>query len=285
MSTEVVDRTDATGQPRPDTRRCAPSSAWCRCWAGWRCRPASSRSPACRDCSPKSCRARTCSCWALIIPAISVTGVFLRGTETVELRPIDWRILGGGIAFGAVVVALGLGGVPYAQEIIFVISMAVVCTMLVLVTRDLDHDSKVAIFFTTVIIFAFRATPTGRRRLLLVDAGRAQLRRRVLRRAAADRRGAVDPGDVDVQQADHRIFRDQGVVLDRDLEHAPVAAQHRPGLRPAPLDAGDVRLRRAHHRPRRRRGGLALHSAQHDPAAHADRVLRAAPAIARPGSR
>ena len=43
----------------------------------------------------------------LIIPAISVTGVFLRGTETVERRPIDWRILGGGIAFGAVVIALG----------------------------------------------------------------------------------------------------------------------------------------------------------------------------------
>jgi hypothetical protein len=36
----------------------------------------------------------------LIIPAISVAGVFLRGTETMERRPIDWRILGGGIVFG-----------------------------------------------------------------------------------------------------------------------------------------------------------------------------------------
>ena len=34
--------------------------------------------------------------------------------------PIDWRILGGGLAFGAVVLALALGGVPYSQEIIFV---------------------------------------------------------------------------------------------------------------------------------------------------------------------
>ena len=43
----------------------------------------------------------------LIIPAISVAGVFLRGTETMERRPIDWRILGGGIVFGVVVVVLG----------------------------------------------------------------------------------------------------------------------------------------------------------------------------------
>jgi len=63
----------------------------------------------------------------LIIPAISVAGVFLRGTETMERRPIDWRILGGGIVFGAVVVVLGVGGMPFGQEIIFVISMAVVC--------------------------------------------------------------------------------------------------------------------------------------------------------------
>ena len=95
----------------------------------------------------------------LVIPAISVAGVFLRGAETAELRPIDWRILGGGIAFGAVVVTLGLGGMPYGQEIIFVISMAVVCTMLVLVTGELDHDTRVAIFFATVIVFAFRAAP------------------------------------------------------------------------------------------------------------------------------
>jgi hypothetical protein len=97
----------------------------------------------------------------LIIPVISVTGVFLRGTETAERRAIDWRILGGGIAYGAVVIALGVGGLPYAQEIVFVLSMAVVCTMLVLVTRELDHDTRMAIFYTTIIVFAFRATPTA----------------------------------------------------------------------------------------------------------------------------
>jgi hypothetical protein len=55
---------------------------------------------------------------------------------------------------------LGIADVPYAQEIIFVISMTVICTMLVLVTRELDHNTRVAIFFTIVIVFAFRSTPT-----------------------------------------------------------------------------------------------------------------------------
>jgi hypothetical protein len=93
----------------------------------------------------------------LIIPAISVAGVFLRGTETMERRPIDWRILGGGIVFGVVVVVLGVSGVLFAQEIIFIISMAVVCYMLVLVTAELDHNTRMGILFATIIVFAFRA--------------------------------------------------------------------------------------------------------------------------------
>ena len=62
--------------------------------------------------------------------------------------------------FGAVVTALGVGGVPYSQEVIFAISMAVICVMLVFVTRELDDKSRRAIFFTSIIIFAFRATPS-----------------------------------------------------------------------------------------------------------------------------
>src|SRR5262249_25526462 len=79
--------------------------------------------------------------------------------ETAERRPIDWRILGGGIAFGGGVVALGLSGMPAGQEIIFVISITVVCYMLVLVTADLDHDTRIRILFATIIVFAFRAAP------------------------------------------------------------------------------------------------------------------------------
>ncbi|MBZ0141298.1 MAG: hypothetical protein K8H87_16265, partial [Pseudorhodoplanes sp.] len=51
------------------------------------------------------------------------------------------------------------GGVPFAQEVIFAVSMIVICTMLVYVTRDIDAASRRAILFATIIIFAFRATP------------------------------------------------------------------------------------------------------------------------------
>jgi BT1 family len=95
----------------------------------------------------------------LAVPAISVMGVLLIQSETTERRPIDWRILGGGLAFGATVSLLGLGGVPFAQEIIFVISMGVICTMLVFVTRELDHKSRMIILYAAIIIFAFRSTP------------------------------------------------------------------------------------------------------------------------------
>jgi MFS family permease len=94
----------------------------------------------------------------LIVPAVSLSSVFLV-QETGERRPLDWRILGSGLVFGAMVVALAVGGVPYGQELIFVLSMTVICVMLVWVTRDIDHKSRMAIFYTTIIIFAFRATP------------------------------------------------------------------------------------------------------------------------------
>ena len=97
----------------------------------------------------------------LVVPALSLLSVALVKIDRSEPRPIDWRILGGGIAFGASVLAIALGQVPFGQEIIFVISMAVICGMLVWITRDLDPNTRLAIFYTSVIIFAFRATPTA----------------------------------------------------------------------------------------------------------------------------
>ena len=66
----------------------------------------------------------------LLIPLVSVSGALLVTLEAHEQRPTDWRILGGGIAFGAVVVVLGLSALPFNQEIVFVFSMAVVLLML-----------------------------------------------------------------------------------------------------------------------------------------------------------
>ena len=169
----------------------------------------------------------------LVVPAISVTGVLLIRSETSERRPIDWRILGGGLAFGAVVALLGLGGVPFAQEIIFVISMGVVCGMLVFVTRELDHKTRMIILYAAIIIFAFRSTPS-------VGDGYFWFTLDVLKFDEAfygilrpDRRDHRDHCDVAAGQADHRVLGRQDPVLDRGRGHHPVAAEHRALLRPA----------------------------------------------------
>ena len=158
MSTEVVSRTGADGAPRPDKAvraelgmvqvlgRLALSAGILR-----RRRPV--------RLAGDDLSRETVFLIGLVIPAISVSGIFLYRGEAAERRPLDWRILGGGIAFGAVVVALALGRAPFAQEIIFLVSMVVICAMLVLVTREVDGKARMAIFYSAIIIFAFRATP------------------------------------------------------------------------------------------------------------------------------
>lgn len=96
----------------------------------------------------------------LVIPGISALGVLLIRSESSEQRPLDWRFLGGGIGFGLIVLAVALGGLPFGQELVFVLSMLVICTMLFFVTRELDAGTRRAILFASIIIFAFRATPS-----------------------------------------------------------------------------------------------------------------------------
>ncbi len=97
---------------------------------------------------------------ALAVPAIAASGAALVPITTAERRPIDWRILGGGIAFGAFAVLMALIGGRYNQEIVFFVSMAVVIAMLQRVIGDLDADTKRQIFFAVVLIFVYRATPS-----------------------------------------------------------------------------------------------------------------------------
>jgi hypothetical protein len=95
----------------------------------------------------------------LIVPLISISGALLVHLETTEQRPTDWRILGGGIAFGIGVTVLALSPLPLNQEIVFVISMAVVIWMLSRVTQEIDHATRMRIVYAAIIIFVFRATP------------------------------------------------------------------------------------------------------------------------------
>jgi hypothetical protein len=96
---------------------------------------------------------------ALVVPAVSITGSLFIRTESAESRPIDARLLGGGFLLGAFVLGIGLLDPPYAQELVFFLSMTVVVSMLVIVTRELQTQGRRAILYTAIIIFAFRATP------------------------------------------------------------------------------------------------------------------------------
>lgn len=95
----------------------------------------------------------------LIIPAISASGALLVRLESSESRPTDWRILGGGLVFGALIVLIGYNEVPYAQEITFLLSLTVIVTMLNHVTSDIDPNTRLKILYAALIIFFFRATP------------------------------------------------------------------------------------------------------------------------------
>jgi hypothetical protein len=95
----------------------------------------------------------------LAIPAVSLTGAILVRLNGTAPKPIDWRILGGGLAFGAVVLAIGLGGLPFGQELIFVISLAVIALMLARIGEDLDEVHRKRIFYAALVIFLYRASP------------------------------------------------------------------------------------------------------------------------------
>jgi hypothetical protein len=95
----------------------------------------------------------------LIVPAVSVTGATLVRLDGASPRPIDWRILGGGLLFGAVVLAIGLGGLPFGQELVFLISLTIIGLMLARVAQDVDEQHRRKILFAALVIFFYRATP------------------------------------------------------------------------------------------------------------------------------
>jgi len=95
----------------------------------------------------------------LIVPLVSVSGAALINLEAGREQPHRLAHPRRGLAYGAFVVALVLADIPYNQEIVFVVSMAVVCAMLVRVVHDLDEATKRTILYAAIIIFIYRATP------------------------------------------------------------------------------------------------------------------------------
>ncbi|UWQ61141.1 hypothetical protein K3723_09530 [Leisingera caerulea] len=120
---------------------------------------------------------------ALLIPVISLSGVALAiwqkwrkanrlrraGVAEADIRsridlprepvaPNHWYFIGGG-AFVALSLAVGLGDVPYSQEIVFAGSMAIVLFLMRQLVAVLPADQARTLIGTAIIIFVYRATP------------------------------------------------------------------------------------------------------------------------------
>jgi hypothetical protein len=122
---------------------------------------------------------------ALSIPVISVLGVVIaevlkwrekrrliaQGKTREEVKrlvdvqesppPPNWWILGGSAVFVILTLAVGLGDLPYNQEIIFAGSFGIVSFLVWRLTRVLDPASRETLIGTAIVIFVFRAMPTA----------------------------------------------------------------------------------------------------------------------------
>jgi hypothetical protein len=121
--------------------------------------------------------------YALVIPLVSVAGVVLgsvslrrragrlrrAGLSEGEVEGLlyaaaggtrpNWWIFGGSLAFAAFTLGVGLAGVPYAQEIVLVGSLAIVLFLMQRLMRELEPGVRKALVGTALIIFVFRAVP------------------------------------------------------------------------------------------------------------------------------
>jgi hypothetical protein len=101
---------------------------------------------------------------ALIIPVLSVLGVVLHRflkheREVVEKTRPNWAVLGGSLVFVAITLAVGLGGLPYAQEIIFAGSFAIIVFLLWRLARELAPEARQVLVATALVLFVFRSVP------------------------------------------------------------------------------------------------------------------------------
>ncbi len=121
---------------------------------------------------------------ALVIPVVSVLGVLLGGLlKQRELKRLrshgydaaaarqmlyghqermepNWWILGGSLAFVVFTLSMGLGDVPYNQEIIFAGSMLILVFLIAKLMRELAPEARRVLLGTAIIIFVYRAMPT-----------------------------------------------------------------------------------------------------------------------------
>jgi hypothetical protein len=123
---------------------------------------------------------------ALVIPVLSVLGVMLGGifklrtsnrlkklgktkAEIEHLLAVhgeekthpNGSVLGASAVFVAVTLAIGVGGVPYGQELIFSASLAIIVFLLWRLARELEPAAREVLVATAFVLFIFRAMPSS----------------------------------------------------------------------------------------------------------------------------
>ncbi|MEH6647612.1 hypothetical protein [Sulfitobacter sp.] len=108
---------------------------------------------------------------AIAIPVISVSGMFLhtliqrrKAQKLVNAQPdneteVNWQILGGGLFFVVLSIALGTSNLVHAQEIVFVVSLLVILYLIKQLLKKLEPSAAKVLIGTATIIFVFRAVP------------------------------------------------------------------------------------------------------------------------------
>ncbi|HLZ32728.1 MAG TPA: hypothetical protein VKP13_01835 [Nitrospira sp.] len=84
--------------------------------------------------------------------------VTVRDASSESTKP-NWWILGGSLAFALFTLTVGLGGLPYREEIVFVGSMTIVLFLMARLVQELEPDKRFTLVGTAVVVFIFRAIP------------------------------------------------------------------------------------------------------------------------------
>jgi hypothetical protein len=106
--------------------------------------------------------------FALVIPVLSVLGVVLHAflkknpdAHGEEKTKPNWGVLGGSLVFVIITLAVGLGQIPHAQEIIFLGSFAVIVYLLWRLARELEPVARNTLIGTALVLFVYRAMPSS----------------------------------------------------------------------------------------------------------------------------
>jgi hypothetical protein len=112
--------------------------------------------------------------FALAIPVISLLGIVLaalirRSSRAVAEEaarrdaatppPVNWPLLGGGLAFALVSILVALKGGKWSEEIVFALSMSIIVAMLWRLARELSPGARNTMIGTAIAVFVFRAVP------------------------------------------------------------------------------------------------------------------------------